>query len=125
MAYVESTAQTLFLEQDIDVGHVSLTTAINVDKAISGALQAMVTFTSYATGTAGMKVFSSPDNLYYDSVVNTDYSFVINSTDKDVNNVVVSSFGFSLQSRKYIKVLVSNSSSDYLFITLKFVKGTI
>ena len=68
MAYLESSAITLFTAESISAGSVFTSAVQNEDKAIYGILQASVTFaTSVASGTVVIDVLTSADNVNFDS----------------------------------------------------------
>jgi len=126
MAYLESSAITLFTAESISAGSVFTSAVQNEDKAIYGILQASVTFaTSVASGTVVIDVLTSADNVNFDNKPESDYTFSVNPSDMDDAFLVRRSFGFNLQGMKYVKAQVTNNDSSAITLTLKHVKATI
>ena len=126
MAYLESSAVTLFTAESISAGSVETSAVQNEDKAIFGILQASVTFaTSTASGLVTIDVLTSADNTNFDTKPESDYTFSVNPSDMDESFLVRRSFGFNLQGMKYLKAQVTNNDSSAVTLTLKHVKATI
>ncbi len=127
MAYLESSAITLFSAESISAGSTVSSAVQNEDKAIYGILQATVTFaTSTATDTVAINVLTSADNTSFDTKAGSDYTFAINPTDMDESLLVRRSYGFNLQGIKFMQAqIVNNDESNAVDLTLKHVKATI